>query len=458
MGSPTLGILEWFRPGEEARVERALDALDRIGVRHLRTGVSWAEWLTPEGRGWYEWLMPKLASRLEDVLPCFSYVPPSLSEPPGTNVPPTRLESYGEFVCYFIELFGDAFEWVELWNEPDNHREWNAAFDPDYAKFAYMMGHAGQWARKLGKKTLLGGLANADPNFLSMLHEAGSLDHFDAVGVHGFPFSFEFYWEGWPARVQRLRERLDWCGHKDTPIWITEAGYSTWRNDPLPQVTTFADAMKAPAERLYWYSLDDLDPSLPTVDGFHSDEREYHFGLRTADGLPKLLDRLLEAGTPADAAAFGHRLEAQPAVEDGYHLVIGGCGRAGFAIAHDLAGRGERVACYDNLSGLGSVKRAAKLMDAGVRIEVADVLDEHRLLDLTKPASSVVHAAFLLDADLPSREFDVNARGTLNVLLAARQSDKHVDVRLPTFDGNGTTAASLKAAKAYIAGVGVASS
>ena len=39
---PTLGILEWLRPGEEERVEQLLIDLRTIGIKELRTGISWA--------------------------------------------------------------------------------------------------------------------------------------------------------------------------------------------------------------------------------------------------------------------------------------------------------------------------------------------------------------------------------------------------------------------------------
>jgi hypothetical protein len=49
---PALGILEWFRPGEHARVEAAVADLERLGVRHLRTGVSWADYHRPGVAAW----------------------------------------------------------------------------------------------------------------------------------------------------------------------------------------------------------------------------------------------------------------------------------------------------------------------------------------------------------------------------------------------------------------------
>ena len=42
--APELGVLEWFDVGERDRVGRVADQLAALGVRHLRTGISWAEW------------------------------------------------------------------------------------------------------------------------------------------------------------------------------------------------------------------------------------------------------------------------------------------------------------------------------------------------------------------------------------------------------------------------------
>ena len=77
-GGPALGILEWFRPGERERVERAVADLRRLGVRHLRTGISWADYHRPGVHAWYDWLLPTLARHFE-LLPCVLCVPPSLS-------------------------------------------------------------------------------------------------------------------------------------------------------------------------------------------------------------------------------------------------------------------------------------------------------------------------------------------------------------------------------------------
>lgn len=61
---PQIGILEWFHLNDYDRVERAVSQLKLLGIKELRTGVSWADYLTPEGEIWYDWLIPKGSSHL----------------------------------------------------------------------------------------------------------------------------------------------------------------------------------------------------------------------------------------------------------------------------------------------------------------------------------------------------------------------------------------------------------
>ena len=279
---PAVGMLEWFRPGEHDRVDRVLDDLQRLGVTEMRTGVSWADWHTPEGEAWYAWLFPQLARRV-NILPCFLYTPPSWGLAPKTSAPPRDPKSYADFLDLMITRYGKHFEWVELWNEPNNLREWDVTLDPYWFKLSQMLGAAAYWVRQRGKKAVLGGLQPIDPHWLRLMGERGLLSQLDAVGIHGFPVAAETNWEGWGPQVERVREVL----HQfDSPaqVWISETGYSTWRHDERRQLTAFVDAIEAPVDRVYWYSAHDLDPTQPTVDGFHSDERMYHFGLKRADG------------------------------------------------------------------------------------------------------------------------------------------------------------------------------
>src|SRR5687767_305262 len=95
--APIVGVQEWLRPGEYDRVEALLDDLKALGVRELRTGFSWADWYTAQGRDWYDWLLPRLAREV-NVLPCFTYTPPSLGIEPKTSAPPRSPQAYADFL------------------------------------------------------------------------------------------------------------------------------------------------------------------------------------------------------------------------------------------------------------------------------------------------------------------------------------------------------------------------
>src|SRR4051812_23353933 len=424
-----IGMLEWFRPGEHDRVDRVLDELAVLGVKDLRTGISWADWHTREGEAWYAWLFPQLARRV-NLLPCFLYTPPSWGVTPKTSAPPREPRAYADFLDQMVSRFGKYFDWVELWNEPNNLREWDVTLDPYWFKFSEMMGAAAYWAKQRGKKTVLGGLMPIDPNWLKLMGDRGLLEHIDAVGVHAFPVIAESQWEGWGPNIARVREVLQQF-KPAAEVWITETGYSTWRHDERRQLTAFVDAIDAPVDRVYWYSAHDLDPTLPTSEGFHSDERAYHFGLKRSDGSEKLLFRLwAEGGIEAvrDAYWLGkcvHREgEARPV------LITGGAGFIGTNLADRIASSGRPVLLYDNLSRPGVEKNLKWLRQTHgdmIKIEAADVQDPHVLRTAVDRASQVFHftAQVAVTTSLTNaiHDFEVNARGTLNLLEAIRAQD-----------------------------------
>jgi CDP-paratose 2-epimerase len=132
---PRIGFAEWFRPGEYDRVETVLQDLRALGVQDLRTRVCWADWYTSEGDGWYAWLFPRLAKDV-NILPCFLYTPPSLGVVPKFSSPPQTPKAYADFIDVMITRFGEFFDWVELWNEPNNLNEWDSRMDPQWNIFS----------------------------------------------------------------------------------------------------------------------------------------------------------------------------------------------------------------------------------------------------------------------------------------------------------------------------------
>jgi CDP-paratose 2-epimerase len=423
----TIGLVEWFRPGEYEQVERALADCRVLGVKALRTAVSWADWHTRAGQDWYTWLLPYLAAEV-NLLPCFLYTPPSLGIEPKTAAPPRDPQAYADFLDQMMTLFGAYFEWVELWNEPNNLLDWDWRLDPSWRIFSEMIGRAAYWAQHSGKKTVLAGACPTDPSWLALMCERGVMQYIDAVGVHGFPGTWEFDWIDWPATLGNVREVLDRYG-VNSQIWITETGYSTWRHDERGQVQALLDAIAAPVDRIYWYSAYDLHPDLPHQEGFHADERHYHFGLKRADGTPKLLFRLAaNAGLamPHDVSWLGD-CPVPRQKEKSEILITGGAGFIGTNMADHLLTAGHSVRVFDNLSRQGVEQNLRWLRQRHgdrLQVEVADIRDRYALRRAVYSAKQVYHfaaqVAVTTSLSDPVLDFEVNACGTLNLLEALR--------------------------------------
>jgi CDP-paratose 2-epimerase len=424
------GVLEWFHFENYEFVERTLTDLDSLGVDHLRTGISWADWMRDGGPEWIAWLFERIAAEDLEFLPCFLYTPPSEGEVERTSSPPKNLRAYADFVGQMIERHGAHFEYVELWNEPNNFAEWDFTRDPDFSKFAEMVIAAANWAREQGKKTVLGGMSPIDPGWLEHIVSLGVLDYIDVLGVHGFPDTWEKNWTSWKEQIGEVDRVLNRHGY-DMPLWITEVGYSTRNYREYQQLQVFLDALEAPAERMYWYGLYDLDDERPSILGFHLDEREYHCGLKRSDGNEKLLYRLLrDDGEDAVREVCEWPTIGKESPEDAV-LITGGAGFIGSNLAHRLLSAGRDVVVFDNLSRPGvesNLRWLTENFDEHLWVVTADIRDQHALGYALRGVSEVFHfagqTAVTTSLDDPIDDFTVNARGTLNLLEGIRRRDR----------------------------------
>ena len=425
--SARIGLVEWFQVGDHERVEEVLEDLQRLGVHDLRTGISWADWCTPEGEAWYAWLFPRLGREVR-LLPCFHYTSPSLGLESTTSSPPRNPKDYADFLDVILTRFGSHLEWVEIWNEPTNPSDWDHRLDPEWRIFEQMVQGAAHWVHRRGWKTVLGGLRPKDHHWLRMLCERGVLEHIDAIGLHGFPGTWDFDWEGWPTLIAQFQEVLSEF-RLSPQLWISQTGFSTWRHDQRGQLGTFVEAIEAPVPRVYWYALQDLHPDLPHQEGFHADERHYHLGLKTAHGIPKLLSRLWSTGgleAVRQAVRFDERAPAQRG-RNRPVVITGGAGFIGTNLADRLLSSGQPVLLFDNLSRPGVEQNLAWLRQRHgdlLQTEVRDVRDLYAVKEVLRRADRVFHFAAQVAVTTsltgPIDDFEVNARGTLNVLEAMR--------------------------------------
>lgn len=297
-----IGLCQWFQFQDKALLNATINDLTALGIRHLRTGVSWADYHRAGGEKWYDYQMKALADAGLKVLLSIWHTPPSLSESGSCSGPPRRLLDYADFVGKIIERYHGMFDCLELWNEPNNRLKWNFVdYDRDWSKFAEMIGAAAYWAKHCGQRTVLGGMIPVDPYWLMNLAHRGVLDWIDIVAIHAFPgmWTDHSYWWDWPADWfgwdAKVQEIVPYTSSR--PVWVTESGFATCKgNSPQPagfdeQTKRLYDAVRAPVERLYWYCVRDMARDRAciemTEDCGRIDYREYNLGLTTASGKRK---------------------------------------------------------------------------------------------------------------------------------------------------------------------------
>ncbi|WP_438015478.1 NAD-dependent epimerase/dehydratase family protein [Sorangium sp. So ce315] len=108
-------------------------------------------------------------------------------------------------------------------------------------------------------------------------------------------------------------------------------------------------------------------------------------------------------------------------------LITGGAGFVGSNVAHRLALAGESVILFDNLSRPSvarNVEWLKRVHGDRVTLITGDVRDAGAVADAVRRASSVFHFAAQVAVTTslvrPVEDFEINARGTLNVLEAIR--------------------------------------
>jgi CDP-paratose 2-epimerase len=117
--------------------------------------------------------------------------------------------------------------------------------------------------------------------------------------------------------------------------------------------------------------------------------------------------------------------------DDSWILITGGCGFVGTNLAHRFLSDGHRVCVLDDLSRPGVERNLDWLREThgdALVAKIADVRDPVAVREAVRRASHVFHLAAQVAVTTsladPIHDFDVNARGTLNVLEAIRNSTR----------------------------------
>jgi CDP-paratose 2-epimerase len=250
------------------------------------------------------------------------------------------------------------------------------------------------------------------------------LEYIDAVGLHGFPSSPEVEWRGWSSEVKEVRSALARLNNVNPQVWITATGFSTWRHGERAQMRAWIEAADSGADRIYWKEAHDRAPG----DDLSSDEREFHYGLKRADGVPKILYRMWSCGgIPAVREAMNEPARRRNTSPPKHVLITGGAGFIGTNLADRLLSAGRRVVIYDDLSRPGVERNVAWLREQHgerLRVEIADIRNRQALRSAVRHAEQVFHfaaqVAVTTSLDDPLTDFEVNVGGTLNLLEEIR--------------------------------------
>jgi beta-xylosidase len=100
-----MGLMQWFHY-EDPRLDEAVSWLKRLGVRQLRTGLSWADSFRPNARDWFDRQMEALADF--DVTVTFCFTPEHLGIEPHHTSPPRDPQGFADFCAEMIDRYAPA--------------------------------------------------------------------------------------------------------------------------------------------------------------------------------------------------------------------------------------------------------------------------------------------------------------------------------------------------------------
>ncbi|HEX4165148.1 MAG TPA: beta-xylosidase [Bryobacteraceae bacterium] len=102
--TPALGLCQWFH-FEDHRLENAVAALRELGVRKLRTGLSWADFERPDSLVWFDHQMSLLSEFELTVTFCFT--PEHCGVRPHHTSPPQNPVQFAEFCAKMVRRYAD---------------------------------------------------------------------------------------------------------------------------------------------------------------------------------------------------------------------------------------------------------------------------------------------------------------------------------------------------------------
>ncbi len=103
--TPAMGLCQWFHY-QDHRLDDAVAWMKRLGVRSLRTGLSWADSFRPNALDWFDRQMEALADF--DVTVTFCFTPEHRGIAPHHTSAPQVKEEFAEFCASMIRRYAGS--------------------------------------------------------------------------------------------------------------------------------------------------------------------------------------------------------------------------------------------------------------------------------------------------------------------------------------------------------------
>jgi beta-xylosidase len=100
--TPALGLCQWFH-FEDHRLEDAVAWMKKLGVKKLRTGLSWADSHRPNADAWFDRQMKLLEPF--DLTVTFCFTPSTCGITGDHTSPPKQIEAFAEFCTQMVRRY-----------------------------------------------------------------------------------------------------------------------------------------------------------------------------------------------------------------------------------------------------------------------------------------------------------------------------------------------------------------
>jgi beta-xylosidase len=105
--TPEFGLCQWFH-FEDHRLDEAVQRMRQLGVRKLRTGLSWADSFRPNADAWFDRQMEALEEF--EVTVTFCFTPEHRGIEPHHTSPPQQIEEFAAFCARMVRRYSQPLQ------------------------------------------------------------------------------------------------------------------------------------------------------------------------------------------------------------------------------------------------------------------------------------------------------------------------------------------------------------